>query len=115
MTANAYLAAGTIPPTPIDWNAYISDDTITKILQAKHWLNPNISAKYKQAIESILSYSHEDTSVRPVIDSPPKIPAISSEYEIAYLGLPSTFGVDFSQAMQSQSMMDYQSQLREIE
>ncbi len=115
ITANAYLAAGTIPPSPIDWNAYISDDTITKILQAKHWLNPNISAKYKQAIESILSYSHEDTSVRPIIDTAPKIPAISSEYEIAYLGLPSHFGVDFSQAMQSQSMMDYQSQLREIE
>jgi hypothetical protein len=49
--ADAYLGAGTIPPTPIDWNTFISDDTITKIIQAKNWLHPDIETKYKQAIE----------------------------------------------------------------
>lgn len=115
IAANVYLPAGTIPPTPIDWNIYISDETITKILQAKNWLHPDIETKYKQAIEWMLSYSQENTSNLSITDIAPKIPTASSEYEIAYLGLPSTLGVDFSQQMNSQSMADYQSKLREIE
>lgn len=88
---------------------------VLKILQAKHWLHPDTSLKYRQAIEAMLSYSHENTSVTPLVDNPPKIPSPSTEYEIAYLGLPSTFAADFGQSTYSNSMAEYEAKLREVE
>lgn len=113
--ANAYLSAGTLPVSPIDWNQYLSDEMILKIIQAKHWLHPDISLKYRQAIEAMLSYSHENTLVTPLVETPPKIPTSSHEYEIAYLGLPDSFAADFSQSTYSNSMAEYEAKLREIE
>lgn len=46
---------------------------------------------------------------------PPQIPTLSNEYEIAYLGLPASFGADFSQAEYSSSMEAYGTHMREIE
>jgi hypothetical protein len=63
----------------------------------------------------MLSSSQENTSNLPITEIAPKIPTTSSEYEIAFLGLPKTLGADFSQQMNSQSMEDYHSKLREIE
>lgn len=113
--ADGYLSAGVIPSAPIDWNQYISDDMILKILQAKHWLHPDTSLKYRQAIEAMLSYSHENIAVTPLVDTPPKIPSLSTDYEIAYLGLPSSFAADFGQSANSNSMAEYDAKLREIE
>ncbi len=70
---------------------------IEKIIQAKNWIHPDISLKYRKAIESMLSYSHVNSTVTPLVDTAPKIPSLSEEYEIAYLGLPSSFDADFSQ------------------
>lgn len=113
--ANGYLSAGTIPASPVDWNSYVSDDMLLKIIQARHWLHPDISEKYRKSIEAMLSYSHENTLVTPLEYTPPKIPTSSHEYEIAYLGLPDSFAADFSQATYSNSMAEYEAKLREIE
>lgn len=98
---NQKIPSGILPVAPIDWNTYISDDMIEQIIQAKNWLHPDISIKYKKAIESMLSYSHVNNAVTPRINTAPKIPALSDEYEIAYLGLPSSFGPDFSHGSSS--------------
>ena len=113
--ANIYLAAGVLPTNPIDWNIYISDEMITRILQAKNWLHPDISKKYKQAIDAMLSYSHGASGSLSPSTIPPQIPSLSEEYEIAYLGLPSSFGADFNNAGYSRSMEDYHIRIREIE
>lgn len=44
-----------------DWNNYISDEDIMKMLQAKNWMHPDVSQKYKQTIETMLSYSGKYT------------------------------------------------------
>ncbi len=85
------------------------------MLQAKNWLNPDISVKYKRAIESMLSYSHENLSVTPFVSTAPRIPTLSDEYEIAYLGLPSSFGGDFSHGSSSIAQASYDTRIREIE
>ena len=54
---NQLVSPGILPVLPLDWNTYISDEMIQKILQAKNWLHPDISLKYRRAIESLLSYS----------------------------------------------------------
>ena len=88
---------------------------IVKILQAKNWLHPDISKKYKQAIEAMLSYSHGASgSLTPSV-LPPQIPSLSQEYEIAYLGLPASFGADFAHGAYSKSVEAYQARMREIE
>ena len=74
-----------------------------------------ISLKYRRSIEALLSYSHENTLVTPLVETPPKIPSLSTEYEIAYLGLPSTFAADFSNTAYSNSIAEYDAKLREIE
>ncbi len=71
-----YLSPGILPRVPIDWNQYISDEMITKILQSRNWLQPDISVKYRQAIESMLSYSHGSASTRPTATLPPQIPTL---------------------------------------
>ncbi len=110
-SVNQIVTPGILPSVPIDWNIYVSDTMIEKMLQAKNWLNPDISVKYKQAIESMLSYSHENLSG----STAPKIPPLSEEYEIAYLGLPSSFGGDFSHGSSSTAQAAYDTRLREIE
>jgi hypothetical protein len=113
---NQSIPPGAIPATPIDWNIYVSDPMIEKMIQAKNWLHPDISTKYRKAIESILSYSHVNTAVTPFVATAPKIPALSDEYEIAYLGLPSSFGADFSNGSSSNnSQAGYDTRIREIE
>lgn len=54
------MAIGTnpLPGSPIDWNTLISDDVIEKVIQARRWLTPNVTEKYKTLIETNLSYSH---------------------------------------------------------
>lgn len=42
-----------------DWNDYISDEDIVKLLQAKKWIHPDVTKKYKEAVETMLSYSHQ--------------------------------------------------------
>ncbi len=115
MVINQQIPPGILPASPIDWNGYVSDDMIEQILQAKNWLHPDISKKYKQAIESMLSYSHQDLAVTPKINTAPKIPSLSNEYEIAYLGLPSNFGPDFSSNSSSTVKAGYDTRIREIE
>jgi hypothetical protein len=72
--SSSYLSPGVLPTTPIDWNQYISDEMITKILQSRNWLQPDIAVKYRQAIESMLSYSNGSASSRPLETLPPQIP-----------------------------------------
>ncbi len=55
----ALLVTGSIPTSPIDWNILISDESIDMILRARNWLTPDVTTKYKTAIETSLSYSHE--------------------------------------------------------
>lgn len=88
---------------------------IERIIQAKNWLHPDISIKYRKAIESMLSYSHVNTPVTPFVATAPKIPSLSDEYEIAYLGLPSSFGADFSHGSSSTAQSGYDTRIREIE
>ena len=88
---------------------------LTRILQSKNWLNPDISKKYKSTIEAMLSYSHGASGSLSPSTLPPQIPSLSEEYEVAYLGLPASFGADFSQAGYSRSMDDYRTHMREIE
>lgn len=57
-SVNSLLGVGAFPAAPIDWNNYISDAFIEKVLQSKNWLNPDATVKYKQSIETALSYSH---------------------------------------------------------
>jgi hypothetical protein len=82
---NTVIGAGTIPPVPLDWNTLISDDVIEKVIQAKRWLTPNVTEKYKTLIETNLSYSH--TYSGDPLKNPPKLPDLSNGYDIAYLGL----------------------------
>lgn len=60
---------------------------IVSILQAKNWLHPDITKKYKNSVESLLSYSRRS----PTGENLQKMPNISANnqktYEIAYLGL----------------------------
>lgn len=74
-------------PERFDWNDYISDELITQVLQAKNWLHPDITKKYRDTIEASLSYSGNPSNGN--IFS--KIPQISEKtektYEIAYFGL----------------------------
>ncbi len=72
-----------------DWNDYISDEDIVKLLQAKKWIHPDVTKKYKEAVETMLSYSHQYPRwQRSEEENPPKITTDNSgEYEIAYLGL----------------------------
>jgi hypothetical protein len=93
----------------------ISDKTIEQILQARRWLHPDISLKYRRALESLLSYSHTNTGSTALIDSAPILPSLSHEYEIAYLGLPSQTGFDFSHGGSSVSDAEYRARLAEIE
>ncbi len=88
---------------------------ITKILLSKNWMHGDISLKYKKAIASLLSYSHKDTSVTPIAETAPEIPSRSNEYEIAYLGLPTSFGPDFSLGVSSTAKELYSTKIREIE
>jgi hypothetical protein len=93
----------------------ISDQTIEQILQARRWLHPDISLKYRRALESLLSYSHTNTGYTTRIDSAPILPSLSNEYEIAYLGLPQQNGFDFAHAGSSVSDEAYRARLAEIE
>lgn len=88
---------------------------LTRILQSKNWLNPDISKKYKSTIEAMLSYSHGASGSLSPSTLPPQIPSLSEEYEVAYLGLPASFGADFRSAAYSKSMESYQARMREIE
>ncbi len=87
--AEQYLSARPLSGDIPDWNQFISDEMIVQILQAKNWLHPDVTLKYQQAVESMLSYSHENPDGNRVHDTP-KIPETpGQDYEIAYLGLTS--------------------------
>ncbi len=83
--AQQFLAEGTLPSAPIDWNNFISDEIIKKVIQSRNWLTPDVTEKYKKSIETTLSYSHEYKSDSINLDNPPKLPNLSNAYEIAYL------------------------------
>jgi hypothetical protein len=112
---NQQIPPGVLPVSPIDWNIYVSDAMIERLIQAKNWLHPDISIKYRRAIESMLSYSHVNTAVTLFIATAPTIPTLSQEYEIAYLGLPSSFAADFSNSSSSDAQAGYDTRIREIE
>lgn len=112
--ANSYLSGRALPDRPIDWNQYVSDDFIAKVLQARNWLNPDVTKKYKQAIETSLSYSHEYPSA-PLYDSPPKLPTLSDSYELAYLGLTSFLPSSSEDTDFDSIMNDYSIRMSEIE
>jgi hypothetical protein len=107
-----------LPPTlpihaSIDWNTYISDELILRIIQARNWLNPDVTTKYKHAIETSLSYSHE--YIGNPTDNPPKLPTSTGGYEIAYLGL-SSFIPSSSEAGDETDLQNtYQQQLNMLE
>ena len=82
---DARLVTGSLP-NAIDWNAYISDESIDTILRARRWINPDVTKKYKQAIETTLSYSREYPTLAS-FEQTPKYPIRNDGYEIAYLGL----------------------------
>lgn len=74
-------------PEKFDWNDYISDELIIQILQAKNWLHPDITKKYQDTIEGMLSYSGMPANGN-ILQKIPQISANSEKmYEIAYLGL----------------------------
>lgn len=74
MDANTYLVTGNLPDAPVDWNILISDDVITKVIQARNWMNPDVSKKYTKAIESMLSYSQNSSGID--TQDPPQLPTI---------------------------------------
>lgn len=86
--ATDVLLAKDLQPT-FDWNNFISDELITQIIQAKNWLQPDVTKKYQNSVESLLSYSHAPRDGK-IFE---KIPDISAKtdtmYDIAYLGLSS--------------------------
>lgn len=100
-----------VSKSPLGLSLNIDSASLEKIIQAKSWLHPDIALKYKEAIESMLSYSGANIE----LGTAPIIPSLSQEYEIAYLGLPSTFGADFSQSSSSEAQAGYNTTLREIE
>lgn len=83
--ATKFLGAQEIPEN-FDWNAYITDEEIARLEEAKNWLEPNITARHARATENILSRSGGDT--------PSILPIAGSKYEIAYLGLTPLVPVD---------------------
>lgn len=111
--ANVYLVSGTPVISPIDWNQFISDTLIEKILQSRNWLNPDVTTKYKQAIETSLSYSHQYESGS-ILSSPPKVPTLTDAYEIAYLGLTSFFPESTDNTESDEIKNDYSVRLSEI-
>lgn len=82
---NTAIGTNPLPGSPIDWNTLISDDVIKQVIQARRWLTPNVTEKYKTLIETNLSYSH--TYAGDPLKNPPKLPDLSNGYDIAYLGL----------------------------
>jgi hypothetical protein len=82
---NRDLRVSPLPSTPPDWNALITDDVIEKVIQSRRWLSPQVTEKYKSLIETTLSYSH--TLSGDILNTPPKLPDLSTGYDIAYLGL----------------------------
>ena len=58
---------------------------IEKAIQARRWLTPDVTRKYKSLIETNLSYSHNYAG--DPLKNIPKLPDLSSGYDIAYLGL----------------------------
>ncbi len=85
-SVEAMFSTAALPATPLDWNSYISDESIDMILRARNWLNPDVTKKYKQAIETSLSYSREYPGKTPA-EQTPKYPLRAEGYDIAYLGL----------------------------
>jgi len=83
--AQQFLVEGTLPSTPIDWNNFISDEIIKKVIQSRNWLTPDVTEKYKKSIETTLSYSHEYENGSKSMENPPKLPNASNSYDIAYL------------------------------
>lgn len=112
----AYLGEKSLPPSPIDWNDFVSDAVIQKVLQARAWLHPDVTEKYASMIESALSYSHIDVT-KSGSTMPPIIPYQSEGYDIAYLGL-SSFATDIlggADGAQKKDMESYQMSLGELE
>lgn len=61
---------------------------IIQVLQAKRWLRPDVTEKYQELIESMLSYSRTLPAPEDPIKNVPKTPPNdSADYEIAFLGL----------------------------
>ena len=84
------------------------------ILRARNWLNPDVTKKYKQAVETSLSYSHE----YPDISSdkqPPKYPVNDNGYEIAYLGLDPFIPGSSDNSDLSQMEQDYNYRMNELQ
>lgn len=82
----ALFVSTSLPSSPFDWNSSLSDESIDMILRARNWLNPDVTKKYKQAIETSLSYSRE-YPWKNASDQTPKYPLRSEWYDIAYLWL----------------------------
>gem|GEM_PF-5380524 len=76
-------------------------------------MNPDVTTKYKKAIETTLSYSHEYISGS--LLNPPKIPNPASSYEIAYLGLTPFIPNSESNADISSTKNEYDTRLAEIQ
>ncbi len=55
-----YIGTASLPVSPLNWNDYISDAVLEKVLQAKQWLHPDVTEKYASMVQSALSYSHID-------------------------------------------------------
>jgi len=97
----------------LDWNNYISDELLLKVLQSRNWLNPDVTVKYKQSIETTLSYSHEYPN-SDVTKNPPKIPTLSDSYDIAYLGLTSFFPQSNTSSEADTITSDYNAKFAQI-
>jgi hypothetical protein len=106
------LRVSPIPPTPLDWNTLISDDVIEKVIQSRRWLSPQVTEKYKSLVETTLSYSH--TSSGDTLSMPPKLPDLSSGYDIAYLGL-APFVPGWEKNPNSEEFQAYQYRLGELQ
>jgi hypothetical protein len=113
ISANTFLDLGSLPTNPIDWNNYISDDLIIQVIQARNWLTPDVTTKYKKAIETTLSYSREYVSGS--LLNPPKIPNPASSYEIAYLGLTPFIPSSEDNADIKSTKNEYDTRLAEIQ
>ena len=75
-------------------------------------MTPDVTEKYKKAIETSLSYSREYASG---VISPPKLPNRARGYEVAYLGLSSFLPNALQDDETSALVTDYAAAMREIE
>lgn len=55
-----------------DWSEMVSEDTLLQVIQARNWLNPDVTTKHRKLVESMLSYSHGTSGDTSIVDQVPR-------------------------------------------